>query len=78
MSDTVSFAEISEILDILDEHYLNRERIEIPLGRQDPGGIEALAEDRIRVTVPSSRDFDGWLEEIGPQILAALGVSEDE
>ncbi len=73
MSDTVSFAQISQILEILDDHYINRERIEIPLGTRDPGGIEPLAEDRIRVTVPRSQDFDAWLEATSGEILTALG-----
>ena len=73
MSDTVSFAQINQILEILDDYYINRERIEIPLGTSDPGGIEALPEDRIRVTVPHSVNFDDWLREQAPHILRALG-----
>jgi len=73
VSDTVSFAQINEILEILDDHYINRERIEIPLGTRDPGGIEQLADDRIRVTVPKSSDFAAWLEANVDKILSALG-----
>ena len=73
MSDTVSFAQINQILEILDDHYINRELIEIPLGTSDPGGIEPLGKDRIRVTVPRSVNFDAWLEEQAPNILKALG-----
>ena len=75
MNDAVSFAQINSILEILDDHYINRERIEIPLGTRDPGGIEPLPDDRIRVTVPSSEDFDSWLEANTDKILAALGES---
>ena len=75
MNDTVSFAQINQILELLDDRYINRERIEIPLGCKDPGGIELLAEDRIRVTVPSSVEFDRWLDEHAPKILEALGES---
>ncbi len=73
MSATVSFAQINRILEILDDHYINRELIEIPLGTSDPGGIAPLSEGRIRVTVPRSVDFDAWLEEQAPNILKALG-----
>jgi len=73
VSQTVSFAQITQILEILDDRYINRERIEIPLGTQDPGGIEALPDERIRVTVPSSEDFDSWLETMTDKILEALG-----
>ena len=75
MNEVVSFAQINQILEILDDHYINRERIEIPLGTRDPGGIESLPDDRIRVTVPSSEDFDSWLEANADKILAALGES---
>ena len=73
MNDTVSFAQINSILEILDDHYINRERIEIPLAARDPGGIESLPDDRTRVTVPSSEDFDSWLEANTAKILGALG-----
>jgi len=73
VSQTVSFAQITRILEILDDRYINRERIEIPLATKDPGGIEALPEQRIRVTVPSSEDFDTWLEATADKILEALG-----
>ena len=76
MSDTVSFAQINQILEILDDHYINRERIEIPLGTKSPGGIEALPEQRIRVTVPEGIDFEAWLEEQTPKILEALGEGD--
>ncbi len=76
MSATVSFAQINQILSILDDHYINRERIEIPLVAKDAGGIEALGKDRIRVTVPRSVNFDAWLEEQAPNILKALGEED--
>jgi hypothetical protein len=76
VSDTVSFAQINQILEILDDHYINRERIEIPLGTKSPGGIEALPEQRIRVTVPEGIDFEAWLEEQAPKILEALGEDD--
>ena len=73
MSDVVSFAQINQILEILDDHYINRELIEIPLGTSDPGGIEPLPDNRIRLTVPRSEDFDTWLGSMSGKILLALG-----
>lgn len=71
--EALSFPQIEAILEILDDHDITREKIEIPLGCDDPGGIEALARGKIRVRVPASGDFDAWLEAIQPEILAALG-----
>lgn len=76
MKGMVSFPQIEEILEILDEHYVNRELIEIPLGTKDPGGIEDLGGGRCRVTVPESRDFEEWLEELRAPLLAFYGIEE--
>jgi hypothetical protein len=73
MRDMVTFPQIEQILEILDDRGINRELIEIPLGATDPGGVQTLKNGKIRVTVPASGDFDGWLEAIEPDILAALG-----
>ena len=71
--DAVSFPQIEAILEILDDHDITREKIEIPLGCKDPGGLEPIARGKIRVTVPESGDFDQWLEGIAPKLLEALG-----
>jgi hypothetical protein len=76
MKGSVSFPQIGEILEILDEHYVNRELIEIPLGTSDPGGIEDMGSGKCRVTVPESRDFDEWLEELRGPLLAFFGIEE--
>ena len=73
MRDAVSFPQIEAILEILDDHDITREKIEIPLGCKDPGGVEPMARGKIRVTVPCSGDFDAWLEATAPEILSALG-----
>ena len=76
MKGMVSFPQIEEILEILDEHAINRELIEIPLGTKDPGGVADLGGGKCRVTVPESQDFDDWLEAIRAPLLAFYGVEE--
>lgn len=73
LREAVSFPQIEAILEILDDHDITREKIEIPLGCEDPGGVERLARGKIRVRVPASGDFDQWLEGMEGEILAALG-----
>ncbi len=73
MRDMVTFPQIEQILEILDERGINRELIEIPLGCQDPGGIKKLKNGKIRVVVPESGDFDEWVEAQEAPILDALG-----
>ena len=76
MRDMVTFPEIEQILEILDDRGINRELIEIPLGASDPGGVKKLKSGKIRVTVPASGDFDGWVEAIEGEVLEALGWVE--
>jgi len=76
MKGMVTFPQIEEILEILDEHMINRELIEIPLGTRDPGGIEDLGAGKCRVTVPESTPFEDWLETIREPLLAYFGVEE--
>ncbi len=73
MREVVTFPQIEQILEILDDRGINRERIEIPLGTADPGGVTTLKNGRIRVTVPESGDFDEWVVAVEPAVLAALG-----
>lgn len=72
--EAVTFPQIEQILEILDDRDISRELIEIPLGCRDPGAIEPIGAGKIRVVVPSSGDFDEWLESAEPKILAALNV----
>jgi hypothetical protein len=69
----VTFPQIEQILEILDDRGINRELIEIPLGTLDPGGVDKLKNGKIRVVVPSSGDFDEWVASVEADILAALG-----
>ena len=76
MRDMVTFPQIEQILEILDDRDINRELIEIPLGTKDPGEVSVLGGGKIRVVVPSSGDFDEWLEATEDRILEALGYSD--
>jgi hypothetical protein len=76
MKGMVTFPQIEEILEVLDEHGINRELIEIPLGTRDPGGIQDLGGGKCRVTVPESVDFADWLDGVRAPLLAFYGVTE--
>lgn len=74
--EMVNFAQIEQILSVLDERGISRELIEIPLGTRDPGAIKALPGGRVRVVVPENGDFEQWVEQVTPAILKALGHDE--
>ena len=76
MKGMVTFPQIEQILEILDDHGLNRELIEIPLGTKDPGGITDLGKGKVRVVVPGSVPFDEWLPTLRAPLLAFFGVQE--
>lgn len=76
MREIVTFPQIEQILEILDDRGINRERIEIPLGTGDPGGVQTLPNGKIRVTVPADGDFDDWVEAVEAEVLAALGWTD--
>ena len=75
MREMVTFPQIEQILEVLDDRDINRELIEIPLGCEDPGAVTQLSAGKIRVVVPASGDFDDWLEATEGLILEALGYS---
>lgn len=76
MREMVTFPQIEEILEILDDHDINRELIVIPLGTKDPGGISRQTDGRIKVVVPASGEFDTWVESIRTELLHHFGVQE--
>lgn len=76
MREMVTFPQIEEILEILDDHDINRELIVIPLGTKDPGGITRKKDGRVQVVVPESGEFDDWLETIRAPLLAEFGIEE--
>ena len=76
MREMVTFPQIEQILEILDDRDINRELIEIPLGCKDPGSVLPLGAGKIRVVVPASGEFDDWLAATESAILAALGFTE--
>jgi hypothetical protein len=76
MRDMVTFPQIEEILEILDDRDISRELIEIPLGCQDPGSVTRLASGKVRVVVAETGPFEDWLAQNEAAILEALGHSE--
>jgi len=73
MRDMVTFPQIEQILEILDDRDINRELIEIPLGCRDPGSVSRKANGKVKVVVPASGDFDEWVEAVEEELLTALG-----
>jgi hypothetical protein len=72
--DTVSFKQISTILDLTDQLGLDREWIEIPLSAESPGVVRKLASGKLEIIVDADRPFDQWLADLPAQIHGATGA----
>jgi hypothetical protein len=72
--DTVTFAQISRILELTDSLGLNREWVEIPLSPARPGLVTRLENGKLEILVDADRPFDEWLGSLPAQIQSAQGT----
>lgn len=72
--DTVSFQQISRILELTDLLGLDREWIEIPLSAESPGLVRKLKSGKLEIIVDADRPFDQWLADLPSQIQGATGA----
>ena len=72
--DTVSFQQISRILELTDQLGLDREWIEIPLSTESPGLVRKLKSGKLEIIVDADRPFDRWLADLPSQIQGATGA----
>lgn len=59
--DSVSFQQISRILDVTDALGLDREWVEIPLSPENPGLVRKLPNGKLEIVVDAEQPFDEWL-----------------
>jgi hypothetical protein len=72
--DTVTFAQISRILELTDSLGLNREWVEIPLSPARPGLVTRLTNGKLEILVDADRPFDEWLGSLPAQIQSVQGT----
>ncbi|MEX5215939.1 MAG: hypothetical protein NW703_17495 [Nitrospiraceae bacterium] len=72
--ETVSFQQISQILELTDQLGLDREWIEIPLSAESPGLVRKLTSGKLEIIVDADRPFDQWLTDLPSQIRGATGA----
>ena len=61
MSDTVSFQQINQILELTDGLDINREWVAIPLGAESPGVVRKLDNGKLEIIVDADIPFDEWI-----------------
>ncbi|MGE3152308.1 MAG: hypothetical protein AB7G48_14855 [Nitrospiraceae bacterium] len=72
--ETVSFQQISRILELTDHLGLDREWIEIPLSAESPGLVRKLTSGKLEIIVDADRPFEQWLADLPSQIQGATGA----
>ena len=72
---TVSFQQITQILELTDQLEISREAVEIPLSPERPGVVRRLANSKIEIVVDADVPFEEWLQMV-PQKIQELS-SED-
>jgi hypothetical protein len=72
---TVSFKQISEILELTDRLGLSREWVEIPLSPASPGVVRKLPNGKLEIVVDADRPFEEWLQAVEAAITQLAGQS---
>lgn len=70
--ETVSFQNITRILELTDGLEISREAIEIPLSPETPGNVRKLANGKIEIVVDADVPFDDWLPLLPDKIHAVM------
>ena len=68
MSDAVSFPQINQILELIDDLEINREWVEIPLGAEYPGVVRKLENGKLEIIVDAGVPFEEWLGSLEAKI----------
>jgi hypothetical protein len=74
MPKTVTYQEITQILELTDQLELDREMIEIPLSAESPGRIHKLPNGKIEIIVDTDLPFEDWLASAEQQLRQLVGL----
>lgn len=73
-TSTVSFAQISRILELTDGLGISREAVEIPLSAETPGLVRKLPNGKLEIVVDADKSFEDWFETLSSHILSVQGT----
>ncbi len=68
----VSFQQISQILELIDQLEISREAVEIPLSPESPGVVRRLANRKIEIVVDADVPFEEWLPTVSQNVQALM------
>ena len=68
----VSFQQISQILELIDQLDISREAVEIPLSPERPGVVRRLANGKIEIVVDADLPFTEWLPTVRSNVQSLM------
>ncbi len=68
----VSFQQISQILELIDQLEISREVVEIPLSPESPGVVRRLDNGKIEIVVDADVPFEEWLTTVTQNVQALV------
>ncbi len=71
---TVSFTQISRILELTDGLGISREAVEVPLSAGSPGQVRRLPNGKLEIVVDADQAFDDWLRSLSGRIRSVQGT----
>ncbi len=77
-STTVSFQQITKILELTDEMNISREAIEIPLAPENPGVVRRLSNGKIEIVVDAALPFENWVKTVPGKVAELLASHSDD
>ena len=75
--NSVSFAQITKILELTDQMEISREWVEIPLSPESPGTVKKLENGKLEIVVDADIPFDEWLDSLHGKIQAVMDGNRD-
>ena len=74
---TVSFQNITRILELTDGLEISREAVEIPLSPESPGSVRRLANGKLEIVVDADIPFEDWLPTLPDKIREVFGENDE-
>ena len=78
--DIIGMREMSAIFGVTDTYGVDRERMSVPLEKQDPGAVRRLPSGELEIVVPLTVPIEAWLETLqaGLEELGYAPVEEED
>ena len=77
MESLIGMGDMRLVFRVTDALGIDREKVSVPLEKQDPGQVERLPSGELEITIPLTVALEAWLPTLRAR-LEALGFQEVE